>query len=152
MFDPRVIPFLPSPAVPRLRFSLLIVTRWKPLPPRHYCDTQAHLHNSRCSCPQGYFAKRGYSVHLYHSSYYPIRQSDRIFPISDFNPYTVGLCHSRVVPDFLTDLPQFNPHLLLHMPPSLLRRAVSLLLSVSSRNASVFAYPVADVPVKLMLQ
>ena len=35
------IPFLPSPAVPYVRFSLLIVTRWKPLPPRHYCDTQA---------------------------------------------------------------------------------------------------------------
>jgi hypothetical protein len=34
--------FLPSPAVPYVRLSLFLATRWKPLPPRRFCDTQAH--------------------------------------------------------------------------------------------------------------
>ena len=71
-------PFLPSPAVPYVRISLFIATRWKPLPPRHYCDTQAHRHYSHCSCPQRPFAKRGYVVHLHHRYYGLIRQSDKI--------------------------------------------------------------------------
>jgi hypothetical protein len=45
-----------------------------------------------------------------------------------------------VDPDFLSQLPQFTLHFLLYMPPSLPRRAVSLLLSVSSRNTAVFAH------------
>ena len=53
--------------------------------------------------------------------YVPIRQSDRFLPISVFNPYTDGLCQSRVVSDYQSDLPQFNPRLLLYMPSSLLR-------------------------------
>ena len=114
-------PFLPSPAVPYIRVSLLLVTRWKPLPPRHYCDTQAQISHYPCSHSQGTFARRGYSVRLHYRYYVPIRQSDRFLPISDFNPYTGGLCHSRVVPDYQSDLPQFNPRLLLYMPSSLLR-------------------------------
>ena len=91
---------------------------------------------------QGFFAKRGYVVHLYHRSYHPIRQSDRILPISDFNPYTEGLWHSRIDPAYLPDLPQFTLRFLLYMPSSLLRQAVSLHSSVSSRNVSVFAHNV----------
>ncbi len=94
---------------------------------------------SLCSCSQGSFARRGYSVHLHHRSYNPIRQSDRLLPTSDFNPYTGGLCHSRIVPDYLSDLPQFNLRFLLYMPPSLPRRAVSLHLSAASQDVSVFA-------------
>ncbi len=114
-------PFLPSPAVPYIRVSPLIATRWKPLPPRHDCDTQAHLSQYPRSHSQGAFARRGYSVRLHYRYYVPIRQSDRFLPISDFNPYTGGLCQSQVVPDYQSDLPQFNPRLLLYMPPSLLR-------------------------------
>jgi len=97
---------------------------------------------SRNSYFQRFFAKRGYVVHLYHRSYNLIRQSDRILPISDFNPYTAGLWHSRIVPAYLPDLPQFTLCFLLYMPPSLPRQAVSLHLSVSSRNVSVFAHNV----------
>ena len=132
--------FLPSPAVPYVRFSLFLATRWKPLPPRHSCDTQAHRLYPLCSCLQRPFAKSGYVVHLHFRYYGLIRHSDRILPISVFNPYTVGLCHSLVDPDFLSQLPQFTLHFLLYMPPSLPRRAVSLLLSVSSRNTAVFAH------------
>lgn len=64
------------------------------------------------SCSQGSFAKRGYSVRLYLCYYNPIRQSDRLLPISVFNPYTGGLCHSRIDPDCLSHLPQFNLRLL----------------------------------------
>lgn len=130
--------FLPSPAVPYVRISLLLATCWKPLPSRHRCDTQAHQHYSRCSCSQGYFAKSGYSVLFYHCSYYPIRRSDRILPISVLNPYTVGLCHSMVVPDYLSDLPQFTLHFLLYMPSSIPRRAASLHLSVTSQSVTAF--------------
>lgn len=91
------------------------------------------------SCFQRSFARRGYSVRLHHRSYDLIRQSVRILSTSDFNPYTKGLWHSRIVPAYLTDLPQFTPRLLPYMPSSLPRRAVLLLLSVSSQNASVFA-------------
>ncbi len=132
-------PFLPSPAVPYVRISLFIATRWKPLPPRHYCDTQAHRHYSHCSCPQRPFAKRGYVVHLHHRYYGLIRQSDKILPTSDFNPYTEGLWHSKADPAYLSDLPQFTLRVLFHMPPSIPRRAISLHMSVSTRNASVFA-------------
>lgn len=92
------------------------------------------------SCFQRSFAKRGYSVRLYHRSYDLIRRSVRILSTSDFNPYTKGLWHSRIVPAYLTHLPQFTLRLLLYMPTSLPRRAVLLLLSVSSQNASVFAH------------
>ncbi len=95
--------------------------------------------DSLCSCSQGSFARRGYSVHLHHRSYNPIRQSDRLLPTSDFNPYTGGLCHSRIVPDYLSDLPQFNLRFLLYMPPSLPQRAVLLHSSVASQDVSVFA-------------
>jgi hypothetical protein len=71
------------------------------------------------SCFQRSFAKRGYSVHLYHRYYDLIRQSVRILSISVFNPYTKGLRHSRIVPAYLTDLPQFTQRLLPCMPPSL---------------------------------
>ena len=94
---------------------------------------------SLSSCFQRSFARRGYSVRLHHRSYDLIRQSVRILSISDFNPYTKGLRHSRIVPAYLTDLPQFTLRLFLCMPSSLPRRAVLLLLSVSSQNASVFA-------------
>jgi len=97
---------------------------------------------SRSSYSQRSFAKRGYVVHLYHRSYDLIRQSDRIPPTSDFNPYTDGLWHSRIDPACLSDLPQFNPYLLIYMPPSLPRRTVPLHISVSSRNTSVFAHNV----------
>jgi len=30
--------------VPYVRISLLIATRWKPLPPRHFCGNQAYHH------------------------------------------------------------------------------------------------------------
>ena len=92
------------------------------------------------SCFQRSFAKRGYSVRLHHRSYDLIRQSVRILSTSVFNPYTKGLWHSRIVPAYLTDLPQFTPRLLPYMPTSLPRRAVLLHLSVSSQNASVFAH------------
>jgi len=97
------------------------------------------LISSLCSCSQGSFAKRGYSVHLHHRSYDPIRQSDRLLPISAFNPYTGGLCHSWIVPDCLAGLPQFTLRFLLYMPPSLPRRAIWLHLSVASQDVSVFA-------------
>ena len=140
--------FLPSPAVPYVRFSLLIVTRWKPLPPRHSCDTQAHRFYPLGSCLQRPFAKSGYVVQLHFRYYGLSRHSDRILPISVFNPYTVGLCHSLVDPDFLSELPQFTLRFLLYMPISLPRRIVSLLLSVSSRNAAVFArFSVARLPI-----
>ena len=45
--------FLPSPAVPYVRLSLFIATRWKPLPPRHLCDTQAHLLILVAPAPRG---------------------------------------------------------------------------------------------------
>ena len=140
--------FLPSPAVPYVRFSLLIVTRWKPLPPRHSCDTQAHRLYPLCSCLQRPFAKSGYVVQL-HFRYYDLsRHSDRILPISVLNPYTVGLCHSLVDPDSLSELPQFTLRFLLYMPLSLPRRVASLLLSVSSRNTAVFAQlPGARLPI-----
>jgi hypothetical protein len=94
---------------------------------------------SLSSCLQRSFARRGYSVRLHLRSYNLIRQSVRILSTSDFNPYTKGLWHSRIVPAYLTDLPQFTLRLFLCMPSSLPRRAVLLLLSVSSQNASVFA-------------
>ena len=94
---------------------------------------------SLSSCFQRSFARRGYSVRLHHCSYDLIRQSVRILSTSVFNPYTKGLWHSRIVPAYLTDLPQFTPRLLPYMPTSLPRRAALLHLSVSSQNASVFA-------------
>ena len=97
---------------------------------------------SLSSHSQRSFAKRGYVVHLYHCSYDLIRQSDRILPTSDFNPYTDGLWHSRIVPAYLSDLPQFTPRFLLYMPPSLLRWAIPLHVSVASRNVTVFAHNV----------
>ena len=93
----------------------------------------------RNSYSQRFFAKRGYVVHLYLRSYNLIRQSDRILPISVFNPYTKGLWHSRIAPAYLSDLPQFTLRLLLYMPTSLLWQAISVLTSVSSRYISVFA-------------
>ena len=76
--------FLPSPAVPYVRFSLLIVTRWKPLPPRHFCDTQAHRLYPLCSCLQRPLAKSGYVVQLYLCYYGLIRQSDALSPLSPY--------------------------------------------------------------------
>jgi hypothetical protein len=103
--------FLPFPAVPYSRISLLIVMRWKSLPPRHYCDTQAHLLYSCCPCLQRLLAKRGKE----------------------------SLCHSRTVPDCTSDLPRFTLCSFPYMPSSIPRRAALLHLSVSSWNASVFA-------------
>ena len=94
---------------------------------------------SLSSHSQRSFAKRGYVVHLYHRSYDLIRQSDRIRPTSDVNPYTNGLWHSRIGPAYPSDLPQFTPRFLLCMPPSLLRWAIPLHVSVASRNVTVFA-------------
>ena len=94
------------------------------------------------SCFQRSFARRGYSVRLLLRSYNLIRQSVRILSTSVFNPYTKGLWHSRIDPAYLTDLPQFTLRIFLCMPSSLPRRAVLLLLSVSSQNASVFAHNV----------
>ena len=51
--------------------------------------------------------------------------------------YTESLCHSRTDPDCTPDLPQFTLRFLPYLPPSLPRRVTSLLLSVSSRCASV---------------
>lgn len=88
--------------------------------------------------PRGTLLRSGYSVLFYHCSYYPIRQSDRILPLSVFNPYTDGLCHSRIDPDYLSDLPQFTLHFLFYMPPSIPRRAASLHLSVTSQSVTAF--------------
>jgi len=45
--------FLPSPAVPYVRLSLFIATRWEPLPPRRSCDTQAHRFALFAPVPRG---------------------------------------------------------------------------------------------------
>jgi len=125
--------------VPYVRLSLFIATRWKPLPPRHCCGTQAHRHSFCCSCPQRPFAKRGYGVHLYHR--YP---ASSVTLINSFRFRTIGLYGKslsfRADPDCPSELPHFTLRLLFHMPPSLPRRAVSLQLSVSSRDASAFAH------------
>jgi hypothetical protein len=68
--------------VPSVRISLFIATRWKPLPPRHCCVTQAHRY---CSCdpyPQRPLTRRGYVVRLHHRYYALIRQSGALSPIS----------------------------------------------------------------------
>ena len=92
------------------------------------------------SCSQGSFTRRGYSVRLHHRSYDPIRQSGRLLPISVLTPYTGGLCHSRIDPDCLPHLPQFNLRFLLYMPPPLPQRAVLLHASVASQDVPVFAH------------
>jgi len=134
-----VIPFLPSPAVPYVRFSLLIVTRWKPLPPRHYCDTQAHHYTLVAPVPRGPWLRGvmlSTSIIANPASSASLMDSFRLHLIQ---AYTESLCHSRIDPDCTSDLPQFTLWFLPYMPPSLPRQAASLLLSVSSRNASVFA-------------
>ena len=45
--------FLPSPAVPYVRLSLFLATRWKPLPPRRLCGTQAHPSVFIAPAPRG---------------------------------------------------------------------------------------------------
>ncbi len=133
--------FLPSPAVPYVRLSLFITTRWKLLPPRHSCDTQAHHPALFAPVPRdpslrgviqstSIFAHTIPSVSLIDSSRFQIY------------PYAGGLCHSRIVPDCLADLPQFNLRLLLYMPPSLPRQVVSLHLSDASQDVSVFTQSV----------
>ncbi len=99
--------FLPSPAVPYVSLSLFIATRWKPLPPHHSCDTQAHQSALFAPAPKGpslrgvilptsIFAHTIPSVSLIDS------------PRFQIYPYAGGLCHSRIVPDCLADLPQFQ--------------------------------------------
>jgi len=131
--------FLPSPAVPHVRFSLLIVTRWKPLPPRHYCDTQAHHFTLVAPASRGPWLRGvmlSASIIANTPSSASLMHSLRFRAI---NTYTESLCHSRIDPDCTSDLPQFTLRFPSCMPPSLPRRAALLHMSASSQNASVFA-------------
>jgi hypothetical protein len=128
--------------VPYVRINLLIATRWKPLPPRHFCGNQAYHYTFAAPIPRGSLL-RGVMLStsiIAHTT--PSASLIRILPISDFNPYTEGLWHSRIDPAYLPDLPQFTLRFLLYMPSSSLRQAVSLHSSVSSRNVLVFAHNV----------
>ncbi len=117
------IPFLPSPAVPYVRFSLLIVTRWKPLPPRHYCDTQAHHYTLVAPVPRGPWLRGvmlSTSIIANPASSASLMDSFRLHLI---RAYTKSLCHSRIDPDCTSDLPQFTLHFLflhaaIHTPAS----------------------------------
>ncbi len=90
-------PFLPSPAVPYVRFSLLIVTRWKPLPPRHYCDTQAHHYTLVAPVPRGP-SLRGVmlstSIIANTASSASLMDSLRLHLVQ---AYTKSLCHLRQI-------------------------------------------------------
>jgi hypothetical protein len=102
------IPFLPSPAVPYVRFSLLIVTRWKPLPPRHYCDTQAHHYTLVAPVPRGPWLRGvmlSTSIIANPASSASLMDSFRLHLVQ---AYTESLCHSRIDPDCTSDLPQFT--------------------------------------------
>ena len=132
------IPFLPSPAVPYVRFSLLIVTRWKPLPPRHYCDTQAHHYTLVAPVPRGPLLRGvmlSTSIIANPASSASLMDSFRLHLIL---AYTESLCHSRIDPDCPPVLPQFTLHFLFYMPPSIPRRAAPLRLSVTSQSVSAF--------------
>ena len=100
--------FLPSPAVPYVRFSLLIVTRWKPLPPRHYCDTQAHHYTLVAPVPRGPLLRGvmlSTSIIANPASSASLMDSFRLHLVQ---AYTESLCHSRIDPDCTSDLPQFT--------------------------------------------
>ena len=100
--------FLPSPAVPYVRFSLLIVTRWKPLPPRHYCDTQAHHYTLVAPVPRGPLLRGvmlSTSIIANTASSASLMDSFRLHLVQ---AYTESLCHSRIDPDCTSDLPQFT--------------------------------------------
>jgi hypothetical protein len=130
--------FLPSPAVPYVRFNLLTVTRWKPLPPRHYCDTQAHHYTLVAPVPRGP-SLRG--VMLSSSIVTNPATSANLmysFRLHLIQAYTESLCHSRINPDYTSDLPQFTLHFLFYMPPSIPRRAALLHLSITSQSVTAF--------------
>ena len=91
------IPFLPSPAVPYVRFSLLIVTRWKPLPPRHYCDTQAHHYTLVAPVPRGPLLRGvmlSTSIIANTASSVSLMDSFRLHLVQ---AYTKSLCHLRQI-------------------------------------------------------
>ena len=132
--------FLPSPAVPHVRLSLFLATRWKPLPPRHLCDTQAHQSPLFAPVPRGP-SLRG--VILSPSIIARTTPSASLIDSSRFQFLTLiraVFVILWIVPDCLADLPQFTLRFLLYMPSSVPRRAALLLLSVASQDLSVFAH------------
>ena len=93
--------FLPSPAVPYVRLSLFLVTRWKPLPPRHLCNTQAHPLILVAPAPRGPLLRE---VLLSIPIIAPTASSASLTNSSRFQISTLirkVSCHSRRAPDVL---------------------------------------------------